>query len=276
MLHDVTRRRRDAEDLRRAKEAAEAAAEAKSRFLATMSHEVRTPMNSVLGFAQLLQATQPTPEQREYLDNIVRSGMSLLGIIDGVLEYSQISSGSFALKGTPCSPREFTARAGNLLLPQARGKGITLRWPVDAGVPDLVLADPARIGQILAYLVSNAIKFTEQGGVEVEVTCGEPVGGPPDEGCCMLAIIVRDTGIGIMPEAATRIFQPFVQADDSMTRRYGGVGLGLPTAQKLCEMMGGGLTMTSEPGRGARRSPRGSRFAERHRPSWWEINTRGG
>jgi signal transduction histidine kinase len=126
-----------------------------------------------------------------------------------------------------------------------------LGWSVDARVPDVILADPHRIGQILANLVGNAVKFTERGGAEVEITCPEPAGGPSDDGRCTLAIIVRDTGIGIAPEAATRIFQPFVQVDDSLTRRYGGVGLGLPITQKLCELMGGGLTMTSEPGRGS-------------------------
>jgi signal transduction histidine kinase len=251
ILRDITQRRRDEGDLRRAKEAAEAATEAKNRFLAAMTHEVRTPMNGVLGFAQLLLAGHPDPEQREFLNHILHSGTSLLEIIDGVLDYSQITSGGFALKETLCSPWELTAQVGERLLPQAREKGITLRWSVGAGVPDSLLADPHRIGQIVSNLVNNAVKFTKQGGVEVEVTRAEPVGEPQDGLRCTLAITVRDTGIGITPEEASRIFQPFVQGDNSSTRRYGGVGLGLPIAEKLCETMGGKLTMTSEPGHGS-------------------------
>jgi signal transduction histidine kinase len=251
MLRDVTQRRRDEEDLRRAKEAAEAATEAKSRFLATMTHEVRTPMNSVLGFAQLLQDGPLNPEQREYLDHIIRSGRSLIEIIEGVLNYSQITSGNFTLKETRCAPSELVAQAGEPLLPQAHARNITLRWSVGAGVPDTIMGDPLRIGQIISTLVNNAVKFTERGGIDVEIVAAGDGIGLPDGRRCTLDITVRDTGIGITPEVAGRIFQPFVQGDNSLTRRYGGVGLGLAIAEKLCEAMGGRLTMNSEPGQGS-------------------------
>jgi signal transduction histidine kinase len=251
MLRDVTQRRCDEEALRRAKEAAEAATEAKSRFLAAMTHEVRTPMNSVLGFAQLLQAGHSDAERREFVDHIIRSGKSLLEIIDGVLDYSQITSAGFVLRETRCALCDLTGEVCHRLLPQAHAKGIALRWTIGAGVPDTILGDPLRIGQILSNLVNNAVKFTEHGGVEVEVACAAPAGGPADDRRHTLVITVRDTGIGITPEEAARIFQPFVQGDNSSTRRYGGVGLGLPIAEKLCETMGGKLTMTSVPGHGS-------------------------
>jgi signal transduction histidine kinase len=251
MLRDVTQRRCDEEALRRAKEAAEAATEAKSRFLAAMTHEVRTPMNSVLGFAQLLQAGHSEAERSEYVDHIIRSGESLLEIIDGVLDYSQITSAGFALRETRCALWDLTGEVCHRLLPQAHAKGIALRWTIGAGVPDTILGDPLRIGQILSNLVNNAVKFTEHGGVEVEVACAAPAGGPANDRHHSLVITVRDTGIGITPEEAARIFQPFVQGDNSSTRRYGGVGLGLPIAEKLCETMGGKLTMTSVPGHGS-------------------------
>ncbi len=249
-LRDVTERRRNAEDLRRAKEAAEAAAEAKNRFLSTMSHEVRTPLNQVLGFAQLLQATSLDAEQREFLDHIDRGGQSLLGIVEGMLEFVQITSSDFALREAACVLRELVTRTCEPLQRLAGVKGLTLRWVIRPEVPEVIQTDPARLGQILAHLVNNAIKFTERGGVEVEIAC------PAIDGMAAfvrrpLAMSVRDTGIGIAPAAAGRIFEPFGQGDDSLTRRYGGVGLGLPIARRLCELMGGGLTMTSEPGRGS-------------------------
>ena len=247
-LRDVTQRRRDEEDLRRAKEAAEAAGEAKSRFLATVSHEIRTPLNQVLGFAQLMEGTSLTGEQRECLDHIVQGGRSLLGIVEGMLEYIQLSAGESVLKAAPCAPRELTARACEPLARMAQAKGLTLRWSVDARVPEVIQADPARLAQIITHLGNNAVKFTDQGGVDVAVACADPAG--PANGTRLLEIAVRDTGIGIPPELLDRIFEPFVQADDSTTRRHGGVGLGLPIARRLCEMMGGGITVRSEPGRG--------------------------
>jgi signal transduction histidine kinase len=205
----------------------------------------------VLGFTQLLLAGNPDPEQREYLNHILQSGEALVRIIDSVLEYSQITSGGCAIKQTRCLPRELGFQIGERLLPLARAKGITLRWSVDSTVPETILADPVRIRQIISNLVDNAIKFTDTGGVDVELTCAEPAETTPDDVRLTLFISVRDTGIGIAPEQSARLFEPFVQADSSSTRRYEGVGLGLPITHKLCALMGGALTMTSRPGHGS-------------------------
>ena len=251
ILRDITARKQAEEQLRHAKDLAEAANEAKSRFLATMSHEIRTPMNAVLGFTDLLQSTPITSEQREYLALIEQGGRELLAMIDDILEYAKISSGGLKLEESPCNITELAAHACNALLPRAKAKGITLDWRVGGAVPPFIVGDPVRISQILANLAGNAVKFTEQGGVQVVIEGLDAAlaDSPPD--AVGIAIRVKDTGIGLAADAASRSFEPFSQGDSSITRKYGGAGLGLAITRRLCELMGGKLRVESHLGQGA-------------------------
>jgi len=251
VLRDITARKRDEEALRRAKEAAEASNEAKRRFLATMSHEIRTPMNGVMGFAQILHSTPLDAEQREYVNQIEQSGQSLLLVIDDILDYAKISAGDPAIEAVPCYVAALAGQACEAVRLRATQKDLALHWVIAPDVPAKIVSDPRRLGQILAKLLDNAIKFTERGGIAVSVTCSRRQGGSTGRERCTLKFEVGDTGIGIEPEALERIFQPFVQADTSGTRKYGGTGLGLPIARRLCELLGGGLTVASQPGHGA-------------------------
>ena len=250
-LRDITARKQVEEQLRHAKDLAEAANEAKSRFLATMSHEIRTPMNAVLGFTDVLLSTPITVEQREYLDLIEQGGRELLALIDDILEYSTIGSGRLKLEESPCNIAELAAHVCNILLPRAKSKGITLDSRVGAAVPHFIVGDPVRIGQILTNLIGNAVKFTEQGGVQVEIECLEKASGCNTPDVLGIAIQVKDTGIGLAPEAASRSFEPFSQGDSSITRNYGGTGLGLAITRRICEVMGGNLRVDSRLGQGA-------------------------
>jgi len=252
ILRDVTAERRAEADLRRAKEAAEAADRAKSRFLAMMSHEIRTPMNGVLGFNELLRRTDLTREQRDFLDLATQSGRALLVIIDDVLDYSKIEAGQLNLEEMAIELETLVAGTLRPLLQRAEAGGVALGWRIDADVPGHVQGDPTRIGQILTNLAGNALKFTKRGGrVDVRVARSPESGGTDAARICTLAIHVSDTGVGIAPEHYERIFRPFAQADDSITRRFGGTGLGLAISKRLCELMGGKLLLESELGRGS-------------------------
>ncbi|BCU08121.1 histidine kinase dimerization/phospho-acceptor domain-containing protein [Allochromatium tepidum] len=218
---DISARKQTEERLLKTKEAAEAANVAKSRFLATMSHEIRTPMNGILGMAQLLLIPNLTEQERlDYARTILSSGQSLLKLLNDILDYSKIEAGKLQLERLPFSPERLIYEVRALFVESARDKGLEFeaRWLGRAGQD--YQADAHRLRQMLANLVGNAIKFTERGRVRLEAEEVERQGG-----WAVLEFAVTDTGIGIPADTQARLFQPFSQADDSITRRHGGTGL---------------------------------------------------
>jgi signal transduction histidine kinase/DNA-binding response OmpR family regulator len=235
---------RDAAEMARTQ--AEAANQAKSTFLATMSHEIRTPMNGVLGMVDVLERQGLNKVQRRTVSTIRDSAHALLHIIDDVLDFSKIEAGRLELEATPFSLRDLVEGALDTFRPQAVAKGLVLHAEIEAGSDDALLGDPTRVRQIVFNLLSNALKFTERGGVRVRVGA-VPLGG----GSTRATLAVSDTGVGLGAEQLARLFQPFVQADSSTTRQFGGTGLGLSIVRRLAQLMDGDVAAESAPGAGS-------------------------
>jgi CheY-like chemotaxis protein len=227
--------------------AAEAANVAKTEFLATMSHELRTPLSGVLGTAELLTLTSLSDAQRGLVDTLGRSGRALLEIIDEILDFARIESGAMRIERAPFDAGRLVGEVVDLFRAQAQTKGLVLELDEVSASPRWVLGDAGRVRQVLLNLVSNALKFTPRGRVSLHVENA----GESKLGESLLRFAVRDTGIGITPALRDELFRPFVQADGSPARRFGGAGLGLAISQRLCELMGGRIGVDAAPGGGS-------------------------
>ncbi len=259
VFDDMTEIKRKEAELREARDLARAGDQAKGQFLATMSHEVRTPLNGIVGFTNLLLDTELSAEQRDFVQTIRSSSEALIQLTGDILDYARIESGKLALEPAPCDPRECVEDALDLLAGPAGAKQLEMLHWVDDGVPASIMVDGGRLRQVLVNLVNNAVKFTERGTVEVTVSVAkedrralrEPGQAPPERGAVALLFAVRDTGIGIAGDQFEKLFRPFSQLDGTSTRKFGGAGLGLAICRNLVNLMGGEISFTSEPGRGS-------------------------
>jgi len=233
-------------ELAKARDGAELASKAKTEFLANMSHEIRTPMTAILGYSDLLSDADASAEERDrYVDAIRRNGRHLLDLINDILDISKIEAGKMQVETVPCSVCDIVAEVSSMMRGRATEKSLAFRVDYAGPVPEQAHTDPTRVRQVLINLLGNAIKFTEAGEVVLHVTA--VTGGPE----LRLRFSVRDTGVGLTREQIGRLFKPFTQADTSVTRRFGGTGLGLHICKRLAAMLGGDLTVDSTPGRGS-------------------------
>ena len=238
---------RDLRLLEQSKEVAEAASRAKSEFLANISHELRTPMNGIIGMTAVTLDSSLSVEQRESLETVKSCADSLLRLLNDILDYSKIEAGRLELECVDFRLRSLLEETCKPFWVSARIKGLNFRWDVDSGAPEILAGDAGRLAQVLVNLVGNAIKFTEQGEVTLHVSLERS----SRDASAILHFLVRDTGIGIAPEKQDMIFQPFTQADGSTTRKYGGTGLGLTICARLVEMMEGRIWVESGPESGS-------------------------
>ena len=246
LAEENTRREARETELQEAREKAESASRAKDDFIATISHEIRTPMNGVLGMLRVVRDTELSPEQRSYLRTASDSAESLLLLLNDVLDFSKIEAGRFELERAPFPPATVARGVTDLLLARARDKGLQFDLRLGDNLPGAIIGDSGRVRQILVNLLGNAIKFTERGRIELAVKCIERT-----DKRALIHFVVTDSGIGIDSGALERLFKPFTQADSSMSRKYGGTGLGLVISLRLAQAMGGTIQVQSTPNRGS-------------------------
>ena len=250
IIRDITARKRTEQELKQAKEAAEAANRAKSDFLATMSHEIRTPLGALLGNVELLEGSPLTPQQQEYLKDCKSASQMLLQVINDVLDISKIEAGKLELVSEVFSISSMAGQLVRMFSAAARQKWLDLSISLADDLPEYIFGDQQRLRQIMSNLINNAIKFTHHGAVSLEITCEQPqFAADPDK--TLLSIVVRDTGIGIAPDKQDHIFEKFTQVEGFSTRSASGTGLGLPICRRLLAIMGGSITVSSAPGEGS-------------------------